>query len=102
MGLIAPFLSIMQDYTDGCANQYCFVSDIYILICIALEFYIIIDRAVGAPGNVKYVVDGLNTIYKWTLKLSMSNILNTELIRDDRKISSSCRFMKTNYIKLYV
>ena len=45
---------------DGCANQYNCASDIYLLSCLALECYIIIDRSVGAPVHGKYLVGGMN------------------------------------------
>ena len=41
-GLIAPLLTTVCDHMDVCTNQYCCASDIYLLICIHLEFYIII------------------------------------------------------------
>ena len=55
---------------------------IYHLILI-YKFCIIIDRAVGAPVHAKDVVDVLNFIDKYMLKLAMINILNIELIYDD-------------------
>ena len=80
--MISPFLTTMWDHTDGCAKQYCFASAIYLLSCITLEFSIIIDRAVGAPGNGKDVVYGLNTRYKLMPQLEMSKLLNTKSILD--------------------
>ena len=44
---IAPLLTIICDDTDCCANQYHCASDIYLLSFPGLDFYIIIDRAVG-------------------------------------------------------
>ena len=35
-GLIYPFLTTMWDHTDGFANQYRFVFDIYLLSCLVL------------------------------------------------------------------
>ena len=58
--IIYPFLINMWDHTDGCAYQYCCASAIYLLSCIALEFSRTIDRAEGAPGHGKYLVDVLN------------------------------------------
>ena len=65
----------MWDNTDGYKNQYRCASAIYLLSCIALEFSIIIDREVGAPGNGKYVVDVLNARDKQMTKLAMEKIL---------------------------
>ena len=62
--------------------------------------FIILNRAVGAPGKWKDLVYGLNDRDKRMIKPKMENILNPELIRDNPKISSSCRFMKTNKIKI--
>ena len=44
----------------------------------------IIDRAVRAPGNGKYLVDGMNDRDKWMLKLEMVKLLNPKLIQGDR------------------
>ena len=74
--MIYPLLKTMWDHTDGCAKQYCCESNIYLLSCPALEFYIIINRAFGAPRNGKYVVDGNNAIDKRMLKLSIAKLLN--------------------------
>ena len=64
--------------------------------------FIVIDRVVGAPGHGKYVVDGLNAIEKWIFKLSMTKLLNPELICDGTNFSSLCRFMTTNNTKIQV
>ena len=45
--MAAPFLTAMGDYMDSCSNQYRFKSNTYLLACLALEFYITIDRALG-------------------------------------------------------
>ena len=97
---ISPFLTTMWDHTDGSANQCHCYSAIYIISCLALEYYIIIDRAVGSPGYGRYGLDGLNAIDKQMLRLTMANLLNTKLIRYEPKKSSSCRFMKIKKIKL--
>ena len=65
---------------DGFTNQYQCAPDIYLLSCIALEFYIIIYREVGEPGHRKYFVDGLNDRYKLMLRLEMAALLNPESI----------------------
>ena len=39
-----------------------FAYDIYLLLCLDLEFCIIFDRLVCVLGHGKYVVDGMNTI----------------------------------------
>ena len=78
--MIATYLTIMWYHIDFGPNQYHCESDMYLLSCIALEFTIIIDRAVGAPGNGKNVVDGLNARYKQMHKLAMTKVLNPKLI----------------------
>ena len=59
----------MWDHTDDNEKQYRCESDIYILSCLTLEFYIIINRSVGAPGHVKDVASGMNARCKWMIKL---------------------------------
>ena len=66
------------DQTGGCAKHYRFEYAIYLLSCPALEFLIIIDRSVGAPGHGKDVVYVLNVREKMMLKLEITNILNHE------------------------
>eukprot|EP00957_Ditylum_brightwellii_P048693 3694718-Ditylum_brightwellii.AAC.1 len=50
--------------TDGCAKQYRCAIDMYLLSLISVRFNIVIDRAVGAPGHGKDMVDGLNATDK--------------------------------------
>ena len=50
----------MWYHMDGCLKQYCFESSIYLLSCLDLECYIIVDRLVGAPSRGKDVFDGTN------------------------------------------
>ena len=64
----------------GFPKHYCCESAMYLLLCISLLFSIVINKAVGVPGNVKYVVVGLNVRDKRMLKLAMENLLDTELI----------------------
>ena len=73
----------MRDHMDGCANQYRCTSYIYLLSCLALIFSIIIDIEVWEPRNGKDVIDGLHCKDKRMLKLEISKLLHTELIRDD-------------------
>ena len=72
-GFIASSLTTMWDHTDGRANQYHCASTTYLLSCLDLLFTIIIDRSVGAPGHVKYAVDGMNDIDKCMLKLTIKS-----------------------------
>ena len=44
--------------------------------------FIIVDRAVGAPGHGKYVVDVMNARHKQMIKSTIEELWNPELIRD--------------------
>ena len=78
--MIAPYLTTMWDPTDGCANPYIFASAVYLLSCLALEFSIVVDKSVGAPGHGIDVFDGMNDRYKRMLKLEMAKLLNNGFI----------------------
>ena len=69
----------MWDKKYGCTNKYRCASSIYIISCLDLEFFIVINKTFGAPGHGNNVVDGLNARYKQMLKLEMEMILNNEL-----------------------
>ena len=81
--IISPFLTTIWDHTSGCEKQYRCALSIYLLSCLALQFYIIIYRAVGAPRHGKDAVGGFNGRDKQMLKSSMENLLNPELTRYD-------------------
>ena len=98
--MIYPYLTTMWDHMDGGAKQYRCASYIYLLSCFSLEFSIIIDRSVRSPGYGGNVIDYMNARDKHMLKLSMVNILNTELIRDDPIFPRLCKFMKMKKIKM--
>ena len=66
-GFISSLLATMWDHTDGCAKQYICSYDIYLLSCIYLECFIIIDRAVDAPVHGKYT-SSIQWIYQQTTK----------------------------------
>ena len=61
----------MWGHKGGCEIQCCCACTIYLLTFLASWFIIIIDREVGAPGNGKYVVDGMNARDKQMLKLEI-------------------------------
>eukprot|EP00957_Ditylum_brightwellii_P162192 12350079-Ditylum_brightwellii.AAC.1 len=50
--------------TDGCAKQYRCATAMYLLALISVRFNMVIDRAVGAPGHGKDIVDGLSATDK--------------------------------------
>ena len=62
------------DDTDGCAKQYRSALALYLLSVVATEFNITIDRAIGAPGHGKDLVDGLNAMDKIYLRHKMCMI----------------------------
>ena len=68
---ITSFLKTMWDEKYGCEKNYCFIYAIYIKSWLYLEYFITLDRYVGAPVSGKYVVGGSNFIYKCILKLEM-------------------------------
>ena len=76
--MIAPFLTTMWDHMDGCTKQYHCASAIYIISCLALVFYIVIEISVGSPVHGKDVIDCLNPRDKRMLNLEMEKILNPE------------------------
>jgi hypothetical protein len=79
----------MFDNTDGCAKQYRCATAIHLLSMLATEFNITINRAVGAPGHGKDLVDGLNACDKQYLKQMMMRITlpgNEETLGEDKKI----------------
>lgn len=56
--------STLWDNTDGCMKQYRSANVMFLLWAFAWTYNIIIDRAIGAPGHGKDVVDGLNATDK--------------------------------------
>ena len=62
-------MTTMWDHMYGYGNQYHCEYYIYLLSCLVLEFIIIIDRKVFAPGHGKDVVSGINDRYKQVIKL---------------------------------
>ena len=71
--LVDNMIEIWEN-TDGCAYQYRCATSLYLLSMLAHTYNIIIDRGVGSPGNVRYVVDGLNATEKRLLSILMKNV----------------------------
>ena len=61
----------MWDDTDGCGKQYRCGTALYLLSVLATTWGITIDRAIGAPGHGKDLVDGLNAVDKVYLRKKM-------------------------------
>ena len=55
---------ILFEETDGCGKQYHCGTALWLLSMLSSKFNITIDRAIGAPGHGKDVVDGLNATDK--------------------------------------
>eukprot|EP00966_Prymnesium_polylepis_P105434 2441600-Prymnesium_polylepis.1 len=64
----------LWDDTDGCGKQYRCGTALYLLSILASAFGITIDRAIGAPGHGKDIVDGLNATDKVFLRKKMCMI----------------------------
>jgi len=79
--------STMWDDTDGCMKQYRSGIAMYLLSVLAVTYCITIDRAIGAPGHGKDLVDGLNAIDKRFLKGLFCRINTPDDADDQRKIS---------------
>jgi hypothetical protein len=86
-GVIKPG-STMWDETDGCMKQYRSGNAMYLLTVLAAMFDITIDRAIGAPGHGKDLVDGLNATDKRYLKELFKMLLEAE---DDSNANSQRR-----------
>ena len=77
----------MED-TDGCAKQYRSASSLYLMSAISMKYDVVIDRAIGAPGHGKDVVDGLNAVDKRYLKTAMFRIINPEENGSEKTMNS--------------
>ena len=66
--------STIWENTDGCAEQYCSTTALYLLSMLAHTYNIIIDSGVGALGHIIKVVGGLNANYIQFLSMLMKNV----------------------------
>ena len=62
--LIKSRQSTLWDFTDVCAKQYRCSAAVFLLSALAMEYNIVIDRQVDAPGHGKGNVDGHNAVDK--------------------------------------
>ena len=67
-------LSTIWENTYGCVEQYICSSELYRMSDMLQCYSIIIDRGISAPGHVKEVVVGLNSIDKLYIYQLMSNV----------------------------
>ena len=73
-GRLKEEISVMFDGTDGCAKQYRSGTALFLLSLHAAMHRIVIDRAIGAPGHGKDIIDGLNATEKRFLAQKMTMI----------------------------
>ena len=66
--------SVLWDDTDGCGKQYRCAKALYLLSLLSVHFHVAIDRAIGAPGHGKDIIDALNAIDKQFLRAKMCMI----------------------------
>jgi len=76
------------DDTDGCGKQYRCGTAMYLLSILASKYGIIIDRAIGAPGHGKDIVDGLNATDKVYLRKAMCMIGTPEANDGDKRMAA--------------
>ena len=72
--------------TDGCAEQYIFASELYLISVMSKCYSIIIDQDISAPGHGKEVVDGLNDFDKRYVYQLISTVQIPESIIFDSQI----------------
>ena len=68
--------------TGGCAEKYICVSALYLMSFISQCYSVIIDRGISSPGNVKEVVDRINSIDEIYIYQLLSNVLPGSKIFD--------------------
>ena len=56
------------DHTDGCSKQYRCAKAFYFLSWLSHKWGVVIDRAIGAPGHGKDIVDAINAVDKRLLR----------------------------------
>ena len=54
----------MFDHTHSCVKQYCCATAIYFLSMLSTKYNIEINKAIGASGHGKDIVDGLDAVDK--------------------------------------
>ena len=59
-----PALSTICGNNGGCAEQYICATALYLMSVLSQRYSIIFDWGISAHGNVKEVVNGIDSIYK--------------------------------------
>jgi hypothetical protein len=87
----------MFESTDGCTKQYRCGTACFLLSLLAVTRQIIIDRAIGAPGHGKDIVDGLNATDKQFLADKMCKIGLPEVNETDGRMSAASMVEGTSF-----
>mmetsp|Transcript_48111 Transcript_48111/g.102792 ORF Transcript_48111/g.102792 Transcript_48111/m.102792 type:complete len:335 (-) Transcript_48111:136-1140(-) len=87
IGELIAGLTVWDD-TDGCGKQYRCGTAMYLLSILASTYGIVIDRAVGAPGHGKDIVDGLNATDKIFLRKAMCMIGTPEANDGEKRMAA--------------
>ena len=82
--------------TDGESKQYRCANSLYYLSLLSTKYNINIDRAIGAPGHGKNIVDGLNAVDKHYLKKIMRITKKASETDSNIKKLTSILSLKTN------
>ena len=72
--------STKWDNTQGCSDQYICATPLYLLSMFYHSYKILIDCGVGAPGQRKYFVNGLNAILVKTVQLPSAATTNSQMV----------------------
>ena len=87
----------MFENTDGCTKQYRCGTACFLLSLLAFTHQIVIDRAIGAPGHGKDIVDGLNATDKQFLSYKMCKIGLPEVNETDSRMSAASMVEGTSF-----
>ena len=77
-------MSTMWEDMDGCSKQYQCGTAMYFLSMLAFSFNIVNDRAIGAPGHRKDIIDGLNAVTKHFLQKQFCMTCTLETDSNDK------------------
>ena len=65
-------LSIIWENTNGCAEHYRYVTELYLISMLSQVFSVIIDRGISAPGHGREVSNGPDTTEKRFLPINFN------------------------------
>ena len=72
--ILFSYMNNIHGNIDGCVEQYCCETALYLLSMLAHTYIIVIYRDVGSSGHGREVFDGLNTNYKPLLLMLMTTV----------------------------